>query len=411
MRARLVVAGVFVGSIAMLALAFDVWAASKPPVLRARILTVHLPPGAAGRPIGGLALDGTEAAFAKAVPSTDCTEQRVYRWNLATGGTSRVSGAKTCALASSTSTGAGIFTIGLAGSHNAAWLYNYGGNSISGERLFSTTAKPGKDTVLATAYRRYFKGSWIGGLVSDADGSRLTYATWSTGATGSNSATSAKSARGPRGPNGPIGPTSATGVVTESALWRISGSTTYRIAKGSGAVIAASGDAGRIALLRSDGSAAIYGTAGNFVRKIVGADFPCIPGQPGPARCAGEAIALTGNLVAVLADPNPWGQAGSIKVYDRTSGKLLHTWPNITAWTFDAYAGIAIYGTDFDLHAIDLRTGKNTVVAETSYTIGGARFDKAGLLYYFNGPWSETNGQNGQLVFVPFKTIAAKLGR
>ncbi len=215
------------------------------------------------------------------------------------------------------------------------------------------------------------------------------------------------------GANGPIGPTSATGVVTASALWRISGSTTYRIAQGSGAVVAASGDAGRIALLRSDGSAAVYGTAGNFVRRIVGADFPCIPIQPGPARCAGEAIALTGKLVAVLADPNPWGQAGSIKVYDRTSGALLHTWPNITsyAWTFDAYNGIAVYGTGSSLHALVLQTGKNTVVAKPNYEIEQARLDKAGLLYYFNGPWSENKGQDGQLVFVPFKTIAAKLGR
>ena len=144
------------------------------------------------------------------------------------------------------------------------------------------------------------------------------------------------------------------------------------------------------------------------MRRIVGADFPCIPTQPGPARCAGEAIALTGKLVAVLADPT-----GSIKVYDRTSGALLHTWPNITSYaeTFDAYNGIAVYGTGSSLHAIDLRTGKNAVVAKRNFEIEQARFDKAGLLYYFNGLWSEKNGQDGQLVFVPFKIIAAKLGR
>jgi hypothetical protein len=394
----------------MLAFALDVWAASKTPVLHARTLVVHTPPYAAGTPIkGGLALDGSEAAFAKG--AAPCGG--VYRWNLATGGTSLLSGAKTCAVEEGNG---GIVAIGLAGSHSAAWLYNYNGNELSGERLFSTTAKPGKDTVLATAYRRDFKGTWIGGLVSDGDGSRLTYATWSTGATGASSPTGGKGAtglRGPMGVNGPIGPTRAAGVVSASALWRISGSTTYRIAQGSGAVVSASGDAGRIALLRSDGSAAVYGTAGNFVRRIVGADFPCIPGQPGPARCAGEAIALTGNLVGVLADPNPWGQAGLIKVYDRTSGALLHTWPNITSYeeTFDAYAGIAVYGTGPSLNAIDLRTGKNTVVAKRNYEIEQARFDKAGLLYYFNGSWSPQNGQNGLLVFVPFKTIAAKLGR
>jgi hypothetical protein len=385
MRARLF-ALLLLGVIGMLAVVLTASASARTTGLHARTLTVHVSSAVTGSmagPIGGIALDGTQAAYVAGVRITAACGlgERVYRWNLATGRTSLVSGAKTCARSR---TGRGIAEVALAGSR-AAWVVNGGGNTESFETLLSSTAKPDTDKVLATSDRLSsgdntgpFAGTWIGGLVSD--GSQISYATWST---------------------------EADQTVTKSALWRISGSTAKKIATGSGAVVAASADGGRIALLRTDATVAVYGSGGNLLTTIPGAGAAgCIP------TCPGEAVALTGRLVAVLASFRPWIGADSVEVYDRTNGELLHTWPaGGLAWQFDAYDGIAVYAKGARVHALDLQTGKDVVVANRTHTIQGVRFDRGGLLYYFNLSWSAKHGQDGKLVFVPFKTIAAKLGR
>jgi hypothetical protein len=249
--------------------------------------------------------------------------------------------------------------------------------------LFSSTKKPGRDKVLARSDRYGevggdLAGTWIGGLVSD--GSWITYATWTT---------------------------ASDGTVTKSALWRISGSTKTQIAEGSGAVVAASADGGHIALLRTDGTVAVYTRSGTLLQTIADAGPACT------TDCPGEGIALTGKLVAVLTESRPGHEAGSIEVYDRTNGELLHNWASAGgyAWQFDAYRGIAVYAKGARLHALDLASGKDVVVARRDRAIDAARFDQAGLLYYLNGPWSKKHGQSGKLVFVPFRTVAAELGR
>ncbi len=366
-------------------------ASARKAALHARTLTVHVRAGVVvpqQGPIEGLALDGTKAAFVKGVPFTRACAlgRRVYRWNLASGRTSPASGAKTCRQPD-TSTGGGIFEIALTRTASA-WLLNSGGNIESGETLFTSKAKPHKDEVLATSDRygsdtgNTFTGTFIGGLVSD--GSRITYATWSMDKDGN---------------------------VTESALWRISGAKATKIASGSGAVVSASADRGRIALLRTDGTVAVYARDGSLLNTIAGAGragIQCSYGCGAP----GEAVALTSKLVAVLTEARVNRQAGSIEVYDRTTGDLLHTWPAAGySWQFDAYGGIAVYLDGARLHALDLKTGKDAVVAKHRHTIQQVRLDRAGLLYYLNGAWSKRTGQDGKLVFVPFGTIAAKLGR
>ncbi len=389
MRARLLVS-LLVGATLALGLS-AASAAARRSALQARTLTVHVKAGVVvpqQGPIEGLALDGRKAAFVKGIPLTrSCSiGRRLYRWNLATGKTSLVSGAKTCR-EPDTSTGSGIFEIALTRT-GSAWLLNSGGNTESGETLFTSTAKPHRDKVLATSDRygsdtsNTFTGSFIGGLVSD--GSRITYATWTLAADGN---------------------------VTESALWRISGSKATQIASGSGAVVSASADRGRIALLRTDGTLAIYAGDGSLLNTIAGAGRAGVECSYG-CGLPGEAVALTSRLVAVLTEARVNRQAGSIEVYDRTSGELLHTWPAAGyAWQFDAYGGIAVYVRGARLHALDLKTGKDVVVAKHRRTMEEVRLDRAGLFYYFNGRWSKTRGQDGKLVFVPFKTVAAKLGR
>ncbi|HZT54137.1 MAG TPA: hypothetical protein VE995_07125, partial [Gaiellaceae bacterium] len=273
---------------------------------------------------------------------------------------------------------------------HSAWLLNSGGNTESGETLFSSTSKPGTDAALAASDRHgdetgVFAGTWIGGLVSD--GSQITYARWTTASDGS---------------------------VVKSGLWRLSGSKATLIASGTGAVVAAAADAGRVALLRTDGSVAVYAGSGELLERIDGAAPPCTSSQPGPPAtgCPGEGVALTGKLVAVLTPSQPGRQAGSIEVFDRTTGELLHTWPHVGgyAWQFDAYRGIAVYARGARVHALDLGSGRDVVVATRNRTIQAARFDRAGLLYGVNGPWSARRGQSGTLFFVPLKTVAARLG-
>jgi hypothetical protein len=379
MRGRLVLSVLLGAALALGLLAAS--ASARKQALPGRTLTVHVKAGVVvpqEGPIEGIALDGTQAAFVKGVPYTKACGlgRRLYRWNLATGKTSLASGARTCAQPD-TSTGRGIFEIALTRS-GSAWLLNSGGNTESGEVLFSSTAKPHHDKVLATSDRYWdgqdpntFSGTWIGGLASD--GSRVWYATWTT---------------------------EAQHGVTESALWQLSGSTAKQVASNSGAVVAASADRGRVALLHADGLVAVYGSDGTLLETFA------------PDHSAAGNVALTNKLVAVLTEDRH-GRGDSIEVYDRTKGTLLHTWPagGASALHFDAYEGIAVYVEGTRVHALDLKTGKDVVVAKRRRTIEAAALDKAGLLYYFNGPWSKTKGQNGTVVLVPFKTVAAKLGR
>jgi hypothetical protein len=68
---------------------------------------------------------------------------------------------------------------------------------------------------------------------------------------------------------------------------------------------------------------------------------------------------------------------------------------------------IAIYttGSAGVLHAVNLSTGKDHVIAERRGGIEFAHIDRAGLAYAGNG--SGTNYNKGTLVFVPFAQVKA----
>lgn len=338
--------------------------ASLPP-FPARTITLHGPVGAKGGPLGALALDGPYAAYVLGNNDGNGCQlgARVYRLDLATGRSTVASGHFTCS-EPQTSTGAGIETVAAAGARTA-WLLNEGGNTESDDMLFASTATPGKEKALARAgrtgsYPPATTGTWIGGLVSD--GTRISYATWTT---------------------------TSTQAVTTSALWRVSGGSARMLARGSGAVVSASADAGRIALLRSDGTAAIYGLNGRLLQTIT----------VGPA----QAVALSGDIVAVLT------QAHTIEVYNRATGALRHTWPVASGPgpQFGASDDIAVYVTWRSIHALNLLTGKDAVIATEKRAIDDAVFDRTGLLYDYNLNWTVNASR---IVFTPFTRIAAAVG-
>lgn len=362
-------------------------ASSIAPLLPARALTIVAQAGDRLGPLGPIALAGPVAAYtvvgaAKGAPANSCSSGRVYRWNLASGRSSPVSGKLTCGQGES-STGGGIEQIAMAGSRTA-WLYNAGGNVESGEILFSSTAIPGKDAILARSDRMEgpesgspLAGTWIRGLVSD--GSRISYSTWTT---------------------------ASNGTISGGALWRLAGPAEVTLARGADTVVASSADAGRVAVLRSDGTVGIYGIQGQLLQTI----------KPGSA----QAVALTGGLVAVLTRTN------TMDVYDRVTGTLLHSWPivhgigaNNAPVTLDASGGIAVYLAGPSIHALDLLTGKDVVLAthetRNEPEIVSARIDSAGLLYDYDAYGTYrvkgTYYDKGTVVFVPFATVATSVGR
>lgn len=325
------------------------------PLLVAFTLTVPGIPGRLGGPVGPVALDGRSAAYAVVRDSMQGCHfgARVYRLDLQIRRSTAASGAKTCAQ-EPTSTGRGIDAIAVAGKRTT-WLVNEGGNTESDNLLFSSAA-PGRDTVVASSVASgpdldKLAGGWIGGLVSD--GSRISYSTWTSSGGG--------------------------------ALHRFPGPTT--IGKDGSAIVDSSADAGRVAVLRGDGSVAIFGIAGQLLQTV----------QPANAR----AVALAGSLLAVVV------KGGTLDVYDRTTGALLHAWPIASgARSIDASTGIATYVAGAAVHVIDLDTGRDVTVATgTRRQVSGARIDTAGLLYAFN-----TRSQ-GEVVFVPFAAVAKSLDR
>jgi len=99
----------------------------------------------------------------------------------------------------------------------------------------------------------------------------------------------------------------------------------------------------------------------------------------------------------------------TVDVYDRGTGALLHRWPIAggAAPKLTAGGGIAVYVTWRSIHALDLLTGKDAVVATQSTAIEDARLDGVGLLYDYNLPWAT---HTGKIVFVPFATVAGAVG-
>jgi hypothetical protein len=96
---------------------------------------------------------------------------RVFVWNVGAGSTRTVSGKHTRGWSDSSSTGAGVFELAIAGSC-VAWIVNVGGNLEGDDYLFtSSTLKP-KEKMLATETRNGdtcperqsdCAGPWLGG--------------------------------------------------------------------------------------------------------------------------------------------------------------------------------------------------------------------------------------------------------
>lgn len=329
-------------------------------------------------PVATLAMDGPRVAYA--------VGKKVYVWNTLTGATTLMKGKY----------GAHTSEVAVAGTR-VAWITRYviGNSYQTEEHLY--TARIGSRSKLLASGRRYLGGqeaspAWYGRWIAGAVGSGKTLAvgTW-------------WSAR--------------DGTCTGQRLNLITPTGLSTIAVGPGAIMSESSDSGRIAVLRSQdtwpifGSAAglesratvgIYSTSGKLLRELT----------PSP----GEAIALSGDRLVVLT------QARTLEVYSWKSGALVQTWPVIASARplhqvshVAVYGQLAVYstysaGSTRKLHVLRLTTGKDVVLTTaggTGYYESDAAIGPRGLVYLANyhehGRLSEP--MRGKLVFVPLAQV------
>ena len=119
--------------------------------------------------IEALAMDGRRVAYDLEARSSCNT---LHVWDTVSKQDVVVSGAGTCG-ADSTSTGAGVREIAVAGSR-ISWIVNLGGNTESADTLYAATVGGAKEKKLASALRTgdvdgVLNGTWIGNLAGDGD--------------------------------------------------------------------------------------------------------------------------------------------------------------------------------------------------------------------------------------------------
>jgi hypothetical protein len=321
------------------------------------------------QPVGALAIDGNYVAYDLNNQAQTTATDKVRVWNVRTGQTVTVSGKNTAAAGGVG--GDGVFQLAIAGSR-VAWLVNEGGNLESTDFLFSSSVTQPKERQVASALRSGdggcsgrdpvgCTGAWLGGLVGS--GNTIALNRWTT---------------------------DATGHMGSGGLYTLSGSQTKQIATGTNTLLAVSSDAGREAALHSDESVAVYSKSGGVLMTL-------------PPASAQEA-ALSGKTLVVVTKTRQLG------VYDSSSGSLKKTLPTHGRGlhNLDVQGNIAIYTTGKFVRAVNLSSGKTSVVGTLGTQIFFARIDSAGVAYAANAVRAQFG--RSTLVFVPMAKIKAAVG-
>lgn len=320
-------------------------------------------------PVAALAMDGGRVAYALSSRyATKPSSTKVLVWNVRTGKTTKVSGKKTAA-ADSTSTGAGVFQLAIAGSR-VAWLMNEGGNLEGDDYLLTSSVTSPKERQVTSAIRRgdscpgreanHCAGPWLGGLVGA--GKLIALNRWRT---------------------------DGNGAITDGQLDALSGSKLQKIATGADTVLASSVDRGRVAVLRADGTVTMYP---HGIQESL---------TPSSAL----SVALSGHALVVLT------KTRTLELNYAPSMSLSRRCPVHGAGTpgnLDVQGTIAVYSVGHSVHAQDLGSCKDRVVGTLPNRIAFARIDSAGLAYAANG--TRTSFGKGTLVFVPLTRVKAAVG-
>jgi hypothetical protein len=318
--------------------------------------------------IEALALDGSRVAYGVESASS---KNRVVVWNVRTGRTTTVSGAQTAGTGDSGS-GSGLFGLAIAGTR-VAWLANVGGNIEGDDYLFASSVTNPKERKVAWVQRvgdacsggppvtnPGCAGNWFLGLVGS--GNVIALDRWTTN-------------------SGPI--------VTSSASLLVLGKKLTSVASGEPPFLSVATDAGRIAVLRSPQDVTLYSSTGKLLRTV----------HPASAQAA----ALSGRNLVVL------NSGRILALYDAGTGALRKTFlarGTKQPRNLDVQGNVAIYTTGSAVHAVNLSSGKDRVVAQHRGGPLFAQIDGAGLVHASNG---YAPGR-GTVVFVPYARIAAAVG-
>jgi hypothetical protein len=309
--------------------------------------------------IEAIDMDGPLLAYD--VRSSGCNKLLV--WNVRTGGGARVSGKRTCA-ADSTSTGAGVREIAVAG-RRVAWIVNLGGNTESDDYLYAASLPRPKETLLASSVRTGdvdgpLTGGWLGGLVGDGDLAAVN--TWQT---------------------------NAAREITSATLRRVRPVGLTTLGSGSNVLRASAADLGRVAVARRDGTVALYSSGGKLLRGFT------------PSSVL--AVALRKDYLVVLT------RSGTIEIYNAQNGAGVRTLPVAAgASRLDVHAGIAVYATGRKVHALRLSDGRDEVLATAPRTVAALEIEAPGIVYAYN---TVKGGRDvGNLAFVPLAKANSLLG-
>jgi hypothetical protein len=301
--------------------------------------------------IESLAMDGPRIAYS-VQGGTTCT--KVFVWNVRSRSAAVVSGRGTCA-ADSTSTGAGVTEVAVAGAR-LAWIVNEGGNTESADLLYSASVPKPQEKLVANVLRTgnvdgTLTGSWLAGLVGSGDRIAVDQFT-----------------------------TDVSGTVATAALRRLDGELTT-IAAGKPTLRAAALDRHRVAVLRSDQKVALYDTETGRLLLTV---------EPSSAR----EVALRQDYVVVLT------RTGTIEIFNAKTGAPIRTLA-VTAGAakLDAHSGIAAYAVGRTVHVLRLADGKDAVLATAPRAIVGLEVEAPGIAYAYNTVRGTRNV--GNLAFVP----------
>ena len=332
------------------------------------------------KPIWTLAMDGPRVAYASG--------GRIHVWNVVTGATSVVKGTYSNADHSDNPA-----EIAIAGSR-VAWVKRQQlGNTEQPQRLY--TAAVGGSAVRLRRVLGYTDmgcgagGSRIAGLVGS--GNVLAVSTWEAS------------------PDGLVAANQRLNLITPTGLTPITG--------GSGAIVSAAADHGRVAVVplarpgpEHDGycdmteptSVAVYSVDGTLLKRVE---------TGGPVA----RVALSGNLLVVL----PASPPTAFDVYDWTTGKLVHTWPLARPPFNFAVAGqLAVYSVQprrgfapaENVHLLDLTSGTDIAIATTTNLhYRDLAIDRLGLVYAVNPPFKYKDTRPAKLVFLPTANLLARL--
>ena len=332
----------------------------------------------ASGPITALAMDGPRVVY-----STD--SNGVYVWNLRSGVRSRVAD-------TSPSYYPLIGQVAIAG-QRVAWIKRTveGNSEETNEDLYTASSSGRGAKELAHAYRvhefgldglKRWDGDWIGGLAGS--GKLLVVSRWTTRPT-------------------PGGPSFEEIVSGSLSIISPAGGRLHPLVTGVQSVVSSSVDAGRVAVLRHDGTVAIYSGAGALQRQIT----------PSSA----QEIAMGGGRLVVLT------QTKRLEVYGPGNGKLVHSWPVKTKAAPAQLGHLQVYGrialvsigrsSRRSVRILDLRTGTWIPLPQHPRSFwNDATVGSLGIVYAANS-YKNYGGRHpsGTLVFLSTARVLAAIAR